>query len=212
MPWTVARRTPPSIRGWFYSVPTGTATLLTLTRRSSDEERPHHALGLVGLESARETLDAAIDRRGRCKRFPFLNERLLQSDCLGSAGENGVERCRQGGIELVLGDAPFDEPPALGSRRVDHLPREQQPARPAPADELRQQRGLDHRGNPDLDLRHAEFGTYPGDAQIAGGRDLEPCAQRVPLDARDHRDGQTPQAIAGFVEGRDEGAGTRRVK
>src|SRR6185437_10491940 len=51
---------------------------------------------------------------------------------------------------------------------------------------------------------HAEPRARAGDAQIAGDREFESCAERVAVDARDHRNRQPAQAIARAVHEGDE--------
>src|SRR5437588_600698 len=58
----------------------------------------------------------------------------------------------------------------------------------AEADVGQQQRGLDHRGDAELDLRKAEPRVRGGDAHIARQRHLERPAEAVAVDHRDRRD------------------------
>ena len=52
-------------------------------------------------------------------------------------------------------------------------------------------------GMPTLTSGMPNFARVRGDAQVAGHRDFEPGAERVAVDARDHRHRQPAQAIAG---------------
>jgi hypothetical protein len=60
------------------------------------------------------------------------------------------------------------------------------------------------RGDADLHLGHAEFRSVGRDTQIAGGGDLEPGAERVALDARDHWHRQAPDRPTGAMERSNE--------
>ena len=95
-------------------------------------------------------------------------------------------------------------PQASAVGGVDHLAGQQQLARPAPADQLRQQRRLDDRGDADPDLRHAEHRPVAGDAQVAGGGEFQPGAEREAVDARDDRHRQAPAPVAAAMHQRDE--------
>ena len=75
------------------------------------------------------------------------------------------------------------------------------------ADQLRQQRRLDHRGDADAHFRHAEHRAVAGDAEIAGGGELKAGAERVAVDPRDRRHRQMAERVAADVDGADEGAG-----
>ncbi len=97
-------------------------------------------------------------------------------------------------------------PQASALRGVDILAGEQHPRGAAPADQARQQRRLDHRGDADLHLGHAEMRRVGGDAQVAGGRHFKASAQRVAFQAADHRHGTVADRLAELVDQGDEGA------
>ena len=100
----------------------------------------------------------------------------------------------------------IDEPPGERLGGADGLAGQQQPAGAALSDQFRQQRRLDDRGDADPDLRHAEEGAVAGDAQIAGGGELEPGAERIAVDPGDDRDRQAPKGVAAAMHGGDEPA------
>ena len=70
------------------------------------------------------------------------------------------------------------------------------------ADQLRQQCRLDDRGNADRDLGHAEHRALAGDAQIAGGGEFKPGAERVAVDPGDDRHRQMAERVAAAMHQR----------
>ena len=91
--------------------------------------------------------------------------------------------------------------PSMSSRRA-----------PADADQPRNEGRLHHRRNADLDLGHGEFGPARSNPQVAGHRHFQARAQRVAVDARDHRHRQAAQAIAGAVHQRDKVLGAAAIE
>ena len=108
------------------------------------------------------------------------------------------------GVEPLRRRDGIDEAPGERLGGADRLAGQQQPAGAAVADQLRQQRRLDDRGDADPDFRHAEHRALAGDAQIAGGGELEPGAERVAVDPRDDRDRQAAERVAAAMHQRDE--------
>ena len=98
-----------------------------------------------------------------------------------------------------------DQAPGERGRRVDIFRRHDQPAGAAPADQPRQQRGVDHRGDADTDLRHAEFGVMRGNPEIAGGGDFESAAEAPAGQPRDHGRRKLAHGLAEVAQPRDEG-------
>ena len=84
-------------------------------------------------------------------------------------------------------------------------------ARASPADQRRQQRRLDHRGNAELDLLHAERRRLRRNAHIARRRHFQPAAEAIAVDARDHRDREIADRVTALVQPRDEGCRLRGV-
>ena len=80
-------------------------------------------------------------------------------------------------------------------------------ARPAPTDEGRQKRGLNHRGKSQLDLRHAEHGGIGRQPQIARRGDLEASAEAPPVHGGDNGNRQIPYRLAATVDLQNEGPG-----
>ena len=71
---------------------------------------------------------------------------------------------------------------------------------------------MDHRGNSDPDLRHAEFGVVRGDAEIAGGGDFEAAAEAPAGHPRDHRRRKRPHGLAEIAQAGDEFLGRRLIE
>src|SRR5579883_782064 len=176
------------------------------------EEGAHHAPRLVGREGFGEGGDAALDGADDATLLPIAHERLLEGEGPRPGGEELRQRLGDGVVERRRRHDALDEAPALGLGGADRLAGEEEPPRPAPADEPRQQRRLDDRGNADPDFRHAEDRAVAGDAQIAGGGDFETGAERVAVDPRHDRYGQAAQPVADLVQRRDEGRGARRIE
>ena len=99
-----------------------------------------------------------------------------------------LDEAPDGSVELVGGHDRADEP------ERERLLGEHPPAahddvlRPAEADQarepLRPARARDH---PDRHLGEAELDVVGGEPEVAGERELEPDAEDVPLEPRDHR-------------------------
>ena len=66
---------------------------------------------------------------------------------------------------------------------------------------------MDHTGNADPDLGHAEPGVMRGDADIAGGRDLEPGAETPAGQPRDDRGREVADCLAEIAQARDKDFG-----
>ena len=64
---------------------------------------------------------------------------------------------------------------------------------------------MDHRGDADTHLRHAEFGVMGGNPEIAGGGDFEAAAEAPAGKPRDHRRRKMPHGLAEVAQPRDEG-------
>ena len=109
------------------------------------------------------------------------------------------------GIEPAFFRDHVDQAPGQGGRRVDILRRHHQPAGAAPADQPRQQRGVDHRGDADTHLRHAEFGIMGGNPEIAGGGDFEAAAEAPAGKPRDHGCRKVSHGLAEVAQPGDEG-------
>ena len=124
-----------------------------------------------------EHADAEIDGLRQRQLLPLPQQRLLRAQRLGAAFEQRLHRVLDRGIEPALRRDHVDQPPGQRRRRVDILRRHHQPAGAAPADQPRQQRGVDHRGDADADFRHAELRIMRGDPEIAGGGDFEAAAE-----------------------------------
>jgi hypothetical protein len=69
----------------------------------------------------------------------------------------------------------------------------------------RQQGGVDHRGDADAHLRHAELGVVGGNAEIAGGGDFEAPAEAPAGEPRDHGRRKVAHGLAEVAQPRDEG-------
>ena len=76
----------------------------------------------------------------------------------------------------------------------------------------RQQRRFDHGGHANADLRHAEPCVAAGDTQIARGRDFQPGAKHLALDAGDRRHRQPAKHVATAMHQRDERSRRGRVQ
>ncbi len=109
------------------------------------------------------------------------------------------------GVERALLCDHVDQSPGERGGRVDILRGHHQPARSAPADQPWQQCGVDHRGDADTHLRHAEFGVMGGDPEIAGGRNLQSAAEAPPGKPGDHGRGKVAHGLAQVAQPRDEG-------
>ena len=122
-----------------------------------------------------------------------------------TACEQGLNRVLDGLIEAVLRRDLVDQAPAERGRRVDILRRHDQPARAAPADQPRQQCGMDHRRDPDLDLGHAEMGVVRGNPEIAGSGNFEAAAETPARQPGDHGSRKLAHSFAEIAQPRDEG-------
>ena len=109
------------------------------------------------------------------------------------------------GIEPAFLRDDVDQPPGERGGRVDVLCRHHQPAGAAPADQPRQQSGVDHRRDTDTHLRHAEFSVMGRNPEIAGGRDFEPATEAPAGKPRDHRRREVAHGLAEVAQPRDEG-------
>ena len=109
------------------------------------------------------------------------------------------------GIESALLRDHVDQAPGERGGCVDILCRHDKPAGAAPADQPRQQSGVDHRGDTDTYLRHAEFGVMGGNAEIAGGGDFEATAQAPSGQPRDHGCRKAAHGLAEVAQPCDEG-------
>ena len=109
------------------------------------------------------------------------------------------------GIEPAFLRDHVDQAPGQRGGRVDILRRHDQPAGAAPADQPRQQCGMDHRGDADTHLRHAEFGVMGRNAEIAGGGDFQSAAEAPAGKPRDHGCRKVAHGLAEIAQPRDEG-------
>ena len=64
---------------------------------------------------------------------------------------------------------------------------------------------MDHRGDADADLRHAEFGVMGRNPEIAGGGDFEAAAEAPAGKPRDHGRGKVAHRLTEVAQPRDEG-------
>ena len=150
------------------------------------EKSLHQPLRLAGQERLPEHADAEIDGFRQRQLLPLPQQRLLRRAALRGripAAPSPYARPRHRGRRRR---DHIDQPPGQRGRRVDIFRRHHQPAGTAPADQPRQQRGMDHRGNADADLGHAEFGVMRGDPEIAGGGDFQAAAEAPAGQPRDH--------------------------
>src|ERR1700754_739378 len=63
---------------------------------------------------------------------------------------------------------------------------------------------MDHRGDADLNLRHAEFGVMGRDPEVAGGGGFEAAAEAPAGPPRDHRRRKRPYRLAEIPEAGNE--------
>ena len=152
-----------------------------------------------------EHADAEIDGFRQRQFFPLPQQRLLRPQRLGSAFEQRLDRVLDRVIETTGRRDLVDQAPGQRRRRVDVFRRHHQPARAAPADQPRQQRRVDHRGDADLDLGHAEMGVMRGDPEIAGGGNFQPAAKAPAGQPRDHGRRKFAHGFAEVAQPRDEG-------
>jgi len=116
------------------------------------------------------------------------------------------------GIEVAIVRHAIDQAPVQRRGGIDGRRGQDQPARAAPADEARQQRRMNHRGDADLDLGHGELRILRGDAQVAGRRHLEPAAEAPAFQPRDHRNRKLSDRLAQVAQAGDEGFGRGLVE
>ncbi len=64
---------------------------------------------------------------------------------------------------------------------------------------------MDHAGDTDLDLGHAEFGVMRRDPEIAGSRHLEAAAKAPARQPRDHGGREAAHGLAEVAQAGDEG-------
>ena len=86
-----------------------------------------------------------------------------------------------------------------------------QRARPQPISRG-SKRGVDHRGNPDPDLRHAKPGIVRGDPEVAGGGHFKATAEAPARHPRDDRRRKRPHRLAQIAQAGNEFLGRSLVE
>ena len=129
---------------------------------------------------------------------------FLRTQRFRTAFEQGFNRALDRCIEAAVRGDHVDQPPGKGCRCVDILGRHHQPASAAPADQPRQQRRVDDRGNADFDLGHPKFCVVRGNPEVAGGCDLEAAAEAPARHPRDHRRRKCTHGLAKIAQACDE--------
>src|SRR5262245_29841357 len=71
---------------------------------------------------------------------------------------------------------------------------------------------MDHAGNADLDLGHAELGVMCGNPDIAGGGDFEAAAEAPTGQPRDHGGGEAADRLAEIAQASNERFGRLLVE
>src|SRR5262249_33141595 len=94
------------------------------------------------------------------------------------------------------GHATVDEPDAMGLRRGHRLTAQYHLQGLWPSDDPRQAAAAAQtRNEAERQLREAEPGTRPADAQVAGERDLEPSAEAEPVHGGDEGLGNAEEIV-----------------
>ena len=119
--------------------------------------------------------------------LPLPQQRLLRAQRLGAAFQQRLDGVLHRGIEAAFRRDHVDQAPGERSGRIDIFGRHDQPAGAAPADQPRQQRGMDDRGNADATSGMPKCGVVRGNAEIAGGGEFQPAAEAPAGHPRDNR-------------------------
>tara|TARA_A100001037_G_scaffold292407_1_gene307701 strand:+ start:3443 stop:4153 length:711 start_codon:yes stop_codon:yes gene_type:complete len=168
-------------------------------------------LRLSRLEGCFEHINAGLDGSIQRQLPPFRDEGLLGPNRGRARCHDGIAGIVHSLIESVGLNHFLDQSPREGLGGVNQLTGKHQPPGPAPSDQLRQERGLDHRRDPDLHLGHAHTGVRCRDPEVARGRDLESAPQAIAAHAGNYRDRKPADGITGEMQVGDEGARGCRI-
>ena len=166
--------------------------------------RAGHAARLVGVEGLGEAVDAALHRRRGRQFLPVEDQRLLQADRLRAAGEDRAAKRSTAASSRSGGATASTSPQASASAASIVSPvSSSRRARPWPIS-CGNSAASTTEGMPILTSGMPNIDAVAGDAQIAGGGELQPGAERVAVDPGDDRHRQAAERVAAAMHQRDE--------